>query len=70
MLSGRTHKNYFFMVVSATRLEVSTATVDVSAGDNVFGGLVESSSGVVVPVSSPQAVIMPATIRIASNFLI
>jgi hypothetical protein len=61
---------YFFIVVSAARLEVSTGIVDVSAGDNVEGSLVESSFGCCMLSSSLHAVMIAAVSRITNNFFI
>jgi hypothetical protein len=56
--------------VSAAPVGVSTGNVDVSAGDRVDGGLVESISGCSVLPLSLQAMMMDVTARMANNFFI
>lgn len=56
--------------MSAARVGVSTGIVEVSAGDRVEGGLVESISGCSVLPLSLQAMMMDVTARMASNFFI
>ena len=61
---------YFFMTVSAGRAGVSTAMVEVSAGDTVEGSLVVSVAGVSSVSLSLQETIIPAIARIINNFFI
>ncbi len=62
--------HYFLITVSAARVGVSMGIVEVSAGETVDGSLVVSLFGSSVPPLSLQAMIIPATAKMASNFFI
>ena len=62
--------SYFLITVSAGRVGVSTGIVEVSAGETVDGSLVVSLLGSSVPPLSLQAMMIPATAKMASNLFI